>query len=332
MNYKKFYSSNILHLPKGVQTIKSGKSEEGSRSFASAPNRKMDTLYNIFCDKADNKELFYSSFNAATGGKGLEIKRITTLHSSSLLGLLLFWEVSEEHPISISRTKYTKVFFEMESRVLGSNSSIDVLLVSEDKSTLLYLELKFTEILSPSKHYWVDEKYYRLYEELEQLGILNRIGLNFGSVEERKHKKDGEPAESTYEFKIELPNNERQYLGGIKQMISHSIGMAQGLAENYENELKDYIGGAEINDRILGTVIFDFGNKLDTFYSDNYKACYHKAFGDDTIIKTISSNQEFDIKHPEFKVLDEPLTYQQIVKDNPQFPFGDAVLDYYGLR
>ena len=216
MNYTKIYT-DVLNIS-GYQTRPAGKKKEGSkelRSFTSIS--KTQLLKNLFqisdCDRFDR------AFYQVTKGKGRELRRITRLHSSSLLGLLIFYNVSKEYPVIIKGVKFTEVFFEVESRVFESNSSMDVVLVSEDKRTLLFLELKFTEFLNPTSCYWIKEGYFELYSGITSL--LDNSGIIISDVVKREHKHRNQPPTYTREFKMcsKSLDNKRQYFGGIKQMI-----------------------------------------------------------------------------------------------------------------
>lgn len=153
MDYNSIYTQ-ILDIPQEIKIMPAGKNPNSSKKYVSKPLRRNECLKRIFGIDA-NDALFDHAFQQVTSGKGQELKRITTLQSSSLLGLLVFYRVTK-YPVIINNIKYTQAFFEVESNVLGSNSSIDVMLVSEDSRILLFLELKFTEFLSLGDYYWID--------------------------------------------------------------------------------------------------------------------------------------------------------------------------------
>ena len=48
--------------------------------------------------KIANNELFKQKFSQSISGSGQELKRIATVHSSSLCALLFFYNVSEVNP------------------------------------------------------------------------------------------------------------------------------------------------------------------------------------------------------------------------------------------
>lgn len=105
-------------------------------------------------------ESFDEKFNQAINGAGQEWNELNVFHSSSLLALLCFYNVSEENPLSVEiegkTCKFTTSEFEV-SNIIGKNirgrnysSYIDVKLTGtyEGKSVSLYLESKFSEYVN----------------------------------------------------------------------------------------------------------------------------------------------------------------------------------------
>ena len=99
-----------------------------SKSFKSEEGKELETLSKIF-DLTITPEM-RELFKSATGGDGDEKSKILTLHSSSLLAFLCFYDLSN-HPITIDKTEYNEVMFEVKNDVidasLGKPSNIDVL-------------------------------------------------------------------------------------------------------------------------------------------------------------------------------------------------------------
>ena len=85
----------------------------------------------------------------ACGGSGQEERRITTLHSSSLCALLFFYNVTDNHPLTIKGVgTFKESVFEFRSPVRDEEhpSCMDVVLIGEDeehKPLVLFLESKF---------------------------------------------------------------------------------------------------------------------------------------------------------------------------------------------
>jgi len=58
-------------------------------------------------------------FDSVIYGQGNEQEKINSVYSSSLQSLLIFSKVSEENPIIINATTYTKAYFEYKNKVIG---------------------------------------------------------------------------------------------------------------------------------------------------------------------------------------------------------------------
>jgi len=144
-------------------------------------------------------------------GSGQEGRKISSIESSSLLSFLFFVNVSKDNPLTINGVRYTQRFFEVQCKVITSPSNIDVMLVSEDESQILCLESKFIEyIRDTSTIYRVPKSYIAAY---------GKINLN---------AYVGEVLQDS--FFLQLPSasrndTQKKYYGGIKQLISHYIGM-----------------------------------------------------------------------------------------------------------
>lgn len=103
-------------------------------------------------------------YRQAVSGSGKEEEKITTLHSSSLLALLCFANITEENPLRIAGTKYTKVWLEVKNRVFDNPSNIDIVL-GNGGSDLLFIESKFTEYLTPANKAFA-KKYFNFYQNI----------------------------------------------------------------------------------------------------------------------------------------------------------------------
>lgn len=342
MNYNIVYTK-LMNLPNDIQLRQAGKDPtgkdpNGSKEYISNPYRRDKTLREIFEVPESDMELFLSAFDYVGNGKGKEAGRITTVHSSSLLGLLTFFRVPNK-PIfirGIDGVTFDKAYFEVESTVfkingLDSNSSVDVLLVSDDENTLLFLELKFTEFLSPSNHYWLEPKYLEIYNSLSS--ILEEADIFVGPIEKRKHtprNKDKEPT-FTKEFKISSLSNNKHYFGGIKQMISHTIGLMKSpLSGNRELQEKYIVGK---NPRIiLGTMLFnpsEFDETVKNAYED-YSKLYERVFSHSSLIK--EQLMKLNGIERDIEILDKPLTYQNdVIGVDGQNPYLSKVREIYNL-
>ena len=101
--YKDFFFNNkFVQTLEIHNTIWNGKDSNNSFCLKDK-NTQKEEIPNILQRTFGIKEknLFIKKYNEAISGDGQEWKRITTLHSSSLIALLCFYSVSEKHPLSI---------------------------------------------------------------------------------------------------------------------------------------------------------------------------------------------------------------------------------------
>lgn len=220
---------------------------------------KESGLVGIF-DIAD-RDRFSQKFMEACSGDGQEIDRITTLHSSSLCALLFFYNVSSENPLTLeldgNDVTFTDSFFEYRNTVIEDRnpSNMDVVLLGKqgDKKVILFLESKFSEYyqrvgktLDISKAYLDDQIVSSAIYDADDFD--GSLGI------------DRDTAHSNNDFRI--CSSERVYLEGIKQMISHYVGVYNFMTG------KSKVGNCECKQRVseffdentlvyLGEVVFD---------------------------------------------------------------------------
>jgi len=239
-------------------------------------------------------------------------RRITTIHSSALLAFLAFYKVSKNAPIKIFGIDYTQRFFEVKNVCIDPRhpSQVDVVLVSSDWKNVLYLESKFTEPLEEVSSkievrgaYRVDEYGSKIYGDccfFKDLGLqLEPSGNNFNIVA-----------------------REGIYLDGIKQMISHYIGIRKGSNGNNEKDFEDNIGNAK--NIFLASIVYDFTD-IDEKLND--RVC--------TYGKLYNSLAEKLNKIPNDKnvhVLENLLTYQDVFSnENNKKLLSKTVKDLYKI-
>ncbi len=255
-----------------------------------------------------NKDTFAKKFQMACSGTGDELKKITTLHSSSLCALLFFFNVDNKKLViqSLSEYEFTESYFEFKNKVIGYPSNIDVVLLGNNKETgkkvILFLESKFSEYITGTKKTKVGKSYFKsdcysfpIYEYIEKNNIFNFT------------KENG--------F-----NNSEKYNEGIKQMISHYYGIRNFMKKTADNEdvyknIREY-GAEEI---ILGEILFDnFATSSDLEKKlNNYKDDYSE------LAKIINEQYEKDETKPkniEFKVLEKSLSYSELEEYISDFP------------
>ena len=273
----------------------------------------------------EEKDDFKSKLIAACSGSGGEGAKITTLHSSSLCAFLFFYKVSDTHPLNIdingNNIAFFKVLFEYQNTVIeGRNpSNVDIVLIGQDNKNediILFLESKFSEYLTPRQAN-VALEYIKQYPNIynpKEPSFLDAIGFEF-----KKNKKDGSLIHQLErEGKIEKvykigPKHGSAYSEGIKQMISHYLGV-----DNFINgkpfDRRPLPNGAKV---YLGEIIFDFSFKDAEDCLSKYRAVYEKLA------------KELNKLNKGIHVLEKPLNYSLFKKKdfiNPtirKFYFGE---------
>lgn len=262
----------------------------------------------------ENEPLFKTKYKEAISGGGQEWKRITTLHSSSLLALLCFYSVSKERPLSIGDYIFNESFFEVKTVVKDSHkSNMDIVLRGVNKETgektVLFLESKFTEYLTCSKKNNISIDAY--YDKYNELSLFDKPIKNilFG----KNDKGIFIEAENPKKFPI--------YCEGIKQLLSHYIGVNNYVTKkSAEHETFKYADNEKI---LLGEIVFDFKEPIrkSSDKLNNYKQVYSE------LAKRINEHQ------CNIRMLDEVMTYQEIFtnKDNSNFIKEENIKQFYKL-
>lgn len=283
--------------------------------------------------KIEDEQTFGEKFNMAISGDGQEVKRISVLHSSSLAALLMFYSVSKKTLRCTLKDgknyKFSNSYFEVKTKVSGSHySNMDVVLTGQcedGKKVILFLECKFSEYLSTGMCNNISMDAYS--EKYKELGLIKSdltdneaiedllfcVGKGKDGVECLQVKSTGEP----------------HYCDGIKQMISHFIGVSNFATEGqnvfdvkqkgqpfYKELPQLLLDGAQI---LLGEVLFDFGENVEKAQSklENYKSVYSKL-------------AEILNKHTDkITILPEIHTYKDLLKD---FNLDAKVADFYQFR
>lgn len=299
-------------------SIKYISDSELSQTFDSNGKPVADFLSDVF--GIDN-ESWHNSFIEATTGPGNEGNRILTLHSSALLALLTFANVSQSNPIVIQGEKYIESHFEVRNIVIpGRNpSSIDILLRAES-GNLLFLESKFTEYFDAS-HPNIALAYKPFYERL--LPLLPDMPLQIVFP-----KKFTENKTEIIGFSLKPKSDRKElkslYLYGIKQCISHLIGIANGPVAG---ELSDWDKTAYGKKIRFGTVLYQ--NKCPQF--GIYKNFYKETVG--KITSEMISKSMADHVGPytnQIEVLPNIITYQEIMR-NSDFRLPPNIRKFYNL-
>lgn len=178
------------------------------------------------CFHIENIDLFDEKYRMAISGNGEEENKILTLHSSSRCALLTFYNIDKEHTLTLTLNGKEIVFdysaFEFKNPVIRFPSNIDVVLMSADRKTVLFLEAKFSEYYigagtksSPISRSYLRHKYSKAFYDIEW---LNRIGIDIAQRD--KASKD---------FELVTLDGAQNYFDGFKQLISHYVGIRQRL-------------------------------------------------------------------------------------------------------
>lgn len=289
-----------------------GKPSENSfrfQKYGTHKNAIPSILISLFV--ITNKELFVKKYQEAISGDGEEWKRITTLHSSSLAALLFFYSVSEENPLYINGYRFSDSFFEVKTKVYeGHNSNMDVVLRGFDShgsKVVLFLECKLSEYLNTGKY---DNISKTAYEKIyESLSLFNKSIIDTIIFLNEKDKICIKPSKKTH-----------IYCGGIKQMLSHYIGVKNYSEQRAEALLHHSRYTANEEEKVLlGEIVFDFEKDFSEKKLRNYKAAY-KA-----LAERINSNNN------NIKMFGEILTYQEVFKHNNDFIKEQNIKNFYNL-
>ena len=258
--------------------------------------------------------IFGEKYFQAISGDGQEARRIRTLHSSSLLSLLCFYGVSEKRPLLLGIdgriVKFTSSTFEVKNYVgtdetgKSHDSNIDVVLIGKDvdteKKTILFLESKFSEYLTWGKYCDISNHVYEeIYCQLKKGKYLERMGLKF----------EPSPVNAGYSDLSSIKGNTQHYAGGIKQMVSHFLGV-RNVAD--DKAYKDY-------DIYLGEILYRFPDSIDA-EGDKFNDYYQ--------LYNILAEGLNGLADSRIKVLDHCLTYRDVFKD---YELEDAVRAFYSL-
>lgn len=269
-------------------------------------------------------DLFKEKFAQSCSGSGQELNRIATLHSSSLCALLFFYNVSERNPytMEIKGKEYTFTYscFEYQNTVIkGRNpSNIDVVLIGTEKSSgkaaVFFLESKFSEYYeSAGRPSEIAAAYFnnRYGKDLYSEDNLAAMGLSI----KKAGNKNSAPCPDKACHEVEKKNftlcsEEACYVEGIKQMISHYIGV-RNLCDKPDKK-NDPISNAisAEADVLLGEILFTKGiGQLPIENGEECFASYQKKY---SILADILNKQlKRDGMSGRITVLKDILSYSQ---------------------
>ena len=250
-------------------------------------------------------DAFQHKYEQAVSGNGQEEQKINRLHSSALLSLLAFYSVSKESPITFElngkEVVFTNVKFEHKNGVgkdekgMGHNSNMDIMLYDGDtldsSKNVLFLESKFSEYLTLGQKKDISNTVY---------GDIYRMLFDQPSVD----KLVCERQDSGY-FLLKTNEKGNHYCEGIKQMISHYMGVL-----NFVREFREY----KCPNVYLGCILFDFKDgTIDTkvegagiSHLEDYRRVYSY------LCKKLAELSGDFAKPENLHILNECLTYQDV--------------------
>lgn len=290
---------------------KGSKPSEKSLRIKTSSRENADDLIAIF---NLNPKLFTEKFREAISGDGSEAKRIRTLHSSALLCLLCFYGVSESKPLDLTindhNLRFTESLFEIKNPVLekgdsngqGHYSNMDVTLKGIDtksgKNVVLFLESKFSEYLTFGKYSNISNEVYKdVYERLSD--SIEEMGLLLKGME----NKPG------YSELVSRKGDTRHYAEGIKQMISHFLGV-----KNVSQ--KEDLKGRDI---YLAEILYKVPESIDP---------NHTKFNDYANLYGILAKGLNKISPYNVTIVSDCLTYQDVFNG---FNLDNSIKKFYSL-
>lgn len=283
----------------------------------------------------DGSEVFDEAFKIVTKGNGNEIDKISSVISSALLPLLVFYplflgkkgvHIKLNNVDDLNDVVFNKCYFEVKNKVRNSPSCVDVVLQSEDKKTLMFLESKLSEpYRDDDSEYNLPKGYTDLYKELKDILQCRLMDVK---VEDNK-------------VTLHSENGEKIYLEGVKQSISHLIGIVRGpqkqISKGYTMEyLEEYLDAyKEANRFYYGTILFNpsrLGVSDDKYSS--YSELYTETIGRHGAEIIDKIKKKYDALKPiaEIVVLDKPLTYQDSIDKEYLKNLPPEIKHFYSLN
>lgn len=316
--YKEFFAKNNLvkeWIGKGLIHKTYWRKNNSYNSFSfKEKNIYRIGIPRILIDRfgIQDEVLFITKYLEAISGDGQEWSRITTLHSSSLIALLCFYSISKKNSIEINGYSFEESFFEVKTQVYqDSESNMDVVLRGKDKDgkkVVLFLECKFSEYLSCGQYKGIcKETYEKPYKEL---GLFEGTPID--------HVK----FENEDEIAIKPLDGKQIYCGGIKQMLSHYIGVSN-YSLHRDNALTEHQRFTANPDEtvLLGEILFDFGGNITGTKLENYKQAYT------SLAKKINNTHKI-------VMFENALTYQEVfsAESNSNVIKEKNIRNYYALK
>ena len=320
-NIQKIYRHLWENNSFSAGVVSSGNSNH-SYEFEFAGKTLIDYVAESLADYFEIMDLepFKEKFRMACSGTGDELKKITTLHSSSLCALLFFFNVTPPFVIKgLENYEFTESLFEFKNKVIGYPSNIDIVLLGKNIETkgnvILFLESKFSEYITginkKNSNYEIGKSYFYKKNTCYSEPIYRKL-LDKKIIYYRESKN-----------KCYLYADSDKYIEGLKQMNSHYYGIRNFLKGEYykkDNENLEKLKNYKADEYILGEILFDnFGKELKD-YLNSYESDYEK------LAEIINDQYKIDVNDSKFRVLKKTLHYSDL-KD--YFDKSSKIRQYY---
>ena len=175
--------------------------------------------FKSYKDNIFDENMSEDHFKMFKSGSGKELNtKAKAVYSSSMLAYNFFHWISTKQHFNYDGIDYDKVVFEVKIPTIINSpapANLDVVLVSQDKSTWLMLESKFmeyshrssSEMRNPSHGYMVAERFFFKGPSDEAENIIELVKYWSGEAKAKNEK------------------GERRYYDGIKQLLCHLIAI-----------------------------------------------------------------------------------------------------------
>ena len=329
--YKTIYAYLLDNCPENEKYFEKDKNGNYTGKFKNAADCKIHLINKIFETRVKCEQ-----YDIVANGEGNEKEKIDTVYSSSLQSLLVFYNVSQGNKICIGEYEFDEVLFEYRNTVINRPSSIDVVLIDNSKRAIAFIESKFLEIIRDStkdeKNKTADRKVvgisyfdakdhhgYNLslhleQEELDLMGITYPKGLYLDSVWGQSHLKQSV---------TRLKHNKYVYAEGIKQILSHIIGI-----QSFKRDESEYIVDPITNHQRFEKVIYvELYNNFPNLKRDLKDIKIENFIEHCKVVKKVLTENHNGLVD-EFLIL----SYQDLLAKNPYYKISSKVASYFHIK
>lgn len=269
--------------------------------------KQFDRLKSAFNLSIDSQS--FDRFKMATSG--VEWKEINQLNSSALLAFLCFYKINNDNKVTIPGIgEFNNVYFEIKSPLkIHAKSNMDVVLTNDD--TVLFLESKFTEYLSPTKAYKSRIAYEDYYKEIFK-GNLSIGDISIVTLSDK--------------CLWSCSTGNRAYFEGLKQLISHTLGICNTLTQPKPKSWEVAEGNLGAKKHfVLAEILFKFEEDAESKEHLESYVNYYTRLQDK--LNAYIKNQKL-AHEADFTVHKTLLTYQDIFKENMKL-LDESVASFY---